>query len=176
MATVRIEGRGRIQELRLISKDYDSDELSDARERTLGTDPENADSDGDGMRDGWEVSHGFDPADPGDAVEDPDYDGLTNLEEQDNGTHPFLTDTDSDGCMDGAEVAGARDPLSQDPHGDLNADCAVNLEDSLIASQAMSGLQPEQTIYELGDVDGDGRIWLPDLVYILKKISKENSQ
>ncbi len=40
-----------------------------------------ADSDGDGMSDGWERQFDLDPDDPGDADEDPDGDGLTNLEE-----------------------------------------------------------------------------------------------
>jgi len=40
-----------------------------------------SDDDEDGMDDAWEIEHGLDPADPGDAGTDADGDGLTNLEE-----------------------------------------------------------------------------------------------
>lgn len=46
------------------------------------------DDDNDGMPDWWEVLHGLDPLDPGDADDDPDGDGLTNLEEYIAGTDP----------------------------------------------------------------------------------------
>jgi hypothetical protein len=46
------------------------------------------DSDGDGMTDDWEIYHGLDPRDPGDASLDPDGDGFTNLEEFLHGTDP----------------------------------------------------------------------------------------
>ena len=41
--------------------DADQDGLADADESGLGTDPNNADSDGDGLLDGFEVQNGFDP-------------------------------------------------------------------------------------------------------------------
>src|SRR5262249_41849572 len=46
------------------------------------------DSDGDGMPDDWERSHGLNPSDPADAVGDNDGDGYTNLEEYLNNTNP----------------------------------------------------------------------------------------
>ncbi len=69
--------------------DTDGDLLTDAQEAELGTNPELADSDGDGLSDFAEV--GFEP---GSAT----------------GTDPLLTDTDSDGVGDGAEVANGTDP------------------------------------------------------------------
>jgi hypothetical protein len=49
----------------------------------------NGDSDADGMPNGWELVHGFDPQNPADAAEDPDGDGVTNLAEYLNGTDPL---------------------------------------------------------------------------------------
>ena len=46
------------------------------------------DSDKDGMPDGWEKQHGFDPDDPTDGNADTDADGYTNLEEYLNNTRP----------------------------------------------------------------------------------------
>jgi pectate lyase len=46
------------------------------------------DTDGDGMPDAWETTHGLAPGDAGDGPRDPDGDGYTNLEEFLNGTDP----------------------------------------------------------------------------------------
>lgn len=46
------------------------------------------DNDGDGMPNAWEVQHGFNPNNPGDAVGDPDADGRSNLGEYLAGTDP----------------------------------------------------------------------------------------
>jgi len=46
------------------------------------------DSDGDGMPDDWEIAHGLNPYDPGDAPLDSDHDGNSNLLEYALGTDP----------------------------------------------------------------------------------------
>ncbi len=47
------------------SGDEDGDELTNGRERDLGTDPRNRDTDGDGYADGEEVKNGYNPLGPG---------------------------------------------------------------------------------------------------------------
>lgn len=68
--------------------DTDGDGLLDTEEEDLGTDPELADSDGDGLDDGAEVD--------------------------DHGTDPLATDSDGDGYPDGAEVEHETDPTDDE--------------------------------------------------------------
>lgn len=69
-----------------------------------------ADTDNDGMLDGWEEKYGLDPKNPADAKFDPDFDKLTNLEEYKYGTDPNDPDTDKDGYKDGEEVQAGYNP------------------------------------------------------------------
>ncbi len=93
-------------------RDSDGDELPTYLEQLLKTDPENPDTDGDGVYDGAEVLRtGTDPLlvdTDGDGVpdgnEDTDGDGLTNAREQQLLTHPNDRDSDDDGIRDGMEV------------------------------------------------------------------------
>jgi hypothetical protein len=105
--------------------DWDHDGLNNRYERRARTRPRQADSDGDGVRDGAEDRDG-DTVDnlteqrartrPGrrdsdrdgvsDAAEDPDRDGLSNHGESVTAMHPRKPDTDGDGITDGDEHAG----------------------------------------------------------------------
>ncbi len=71
--------------------DRDGDRLLSAEEETRRTNPEDPDTDRDGLPDGWEVRHHFDPLSPlgrdGDQG-DPDGDGFTNAAEWAAGTDP----------------------------------------------------------------------------------------
>ncbi|MCP3668906.1 MAG: hypothetical protein GY814_00405, partial [Gammaproteobacteria bacterium] len=68
--------------------DDDGDNLSDADEvGVYGTNPLLADSEGDGMSDGWEVQYGLNP-NSNDANADLDEDGFSNLEEFLGGSDP----------------------------------------------------------------------------------------
>jgi hypothetical protein len=68
--------------------DSDGDGLSDEDETALyGTHPNNPDTDGDQMPDGWEVAHDLNPL-LDDADGDPDGDGISNIEELRLGSDP----------------------------------------------------------------------------------------
>lgn len=75
--------------------DTDGDGLGDDDERAIGTDPNDADSDDDGVLDGGEV-------DPG---KDSDGDGLINA---------LDADSDNDGILDGTEMGVATAPAATD--------------------------------------------------------------
>ncbi len=103
--------------------DPDSDGVNNLNEYNLGSDPTNADSDDDGLPDGWETTHDLSPTDASDASADPDGDGLSNLEEYRQGTDMIVADTDGDGLSDGVEVnIWNSNPLSSDSDGDGYAD------------------------------------------------------
>ncbi|MCU0779578.1 MAG: immunoglobulin domain-containing protein, partial [Akkermansiaceae bacterium] len=82
--------------------DPDLDGLSNQREHELGTNPQQPDSDADGIPDGIEVQAGTNPS-LNDAAPDLDQDGLSNLTEFQNGLGIADPDSDDDGIADGAE-------------------------------------------------------------------------
>ncbi|MHA1531352.1 MAG: hypothetical protein ACTSR6_05065, partial [Candidatus Heimdallarchaeota archaeon] len=74
------------------------------------TDPNNPDTDSDGMPDGYEHENNLEPLIPN-GDKDADFDYLTNLEEYLLGTDPRNSDTDGDGAEDGIEVLYGTDPF-----------------------------------------------------------------
>lgn len=125
--------------------DSDNDGLSDGEEVFIyGTDPNNADSDGDGVSDGEEVAAGLDPTNPDDGNPniDSDGDGILDADEATLGTDPFNADSDSDGVNDGDEVASGTDPLDSDSDDDgLNdGDEVANGTDPLDSDSDDDGL------------------------------------
>lgn len=151
--------------------DTDHDGLSDGEEVDKGTDPIGNDTDGDGLKDGWEVTYNFDPITTNNALQDPDSDELNNLAEQNHGTNPLLADTDGDGCKDGVEVLGDRNPNLPDPQGDLNVDCALDLKDAIIGVQVMARIELLSTVDKEADVNGDGKVGLEEVIYVLQRVS-----
>src|SRR3990170_5697058 len=96
--------------------DDDMDGLIQKEEKLLGTDPNNPDTDGDGLKDGEEVNKY--KADP--LKTDTDGDGLGDGDEvMKYKTDPLKADTDGDGLKDGDEVLKYKtDPLNPDTDGD----------------------------------------------------------
>lgn len=72
--------------------DVDGDGLGADCEACHDTKVDNADSDGDGMDDGYEVRNGLSPNNPADARLELDGDGLTNVEEYRQNSNPFNID------------------------------------------------------------------------------------
>jgi outer membrane protein OmpA-like peptidoglycan-associated protein len=98
------------------SSDSDMDGLTLDQEKAIGTDPENPDSDGDGLIDGLE----FNQYKTNPLGQDSDMDGLKDNDEVRNyTTNPNNKDTDSDGLSDGDEVLEYEtDPLRSDSDND----------------------------------------------------------
>lgn len=152
--------------------DPDMDGLSNDEEAELGTDPRNADSDGDGLTDGEEalgiddaltdavpngISDALDACDPlqtGPAC-DPDGDGLTNAEEAEEGTNPNNPDSDGDGLTDGEEVLGNDDPstvaIPQETSNPLDRCDPLNTSSECFSN----GLEVEQRVSPNGDGSND---------------------
>ncbi|MGD2049445.1 MAG: hypothetical protein PVH03_08120, partial [Chloroflexota bacterium] len=93
----------------VVEGDRDGDGLGDTQEGVVGTDPDNPDTDGDGLLDGEEVlTWGTSPLN-----RDTDGDILLDGDEvRTYRTDPTNPDTDGDGIPDGVEVANGTDPLN----------------------------------------------------------------
>jgi hypothetical protein len=115
-----------------IGADRDGDGVPDDLEPLLGLDPDNPDTDGNGIPDGdedfdgdgltnfGEVLLGTDATNPDtngngvlDGAEDSDGDGLTDSEEVRLGTDARSPDSDGDGWPDGAEVDAGSSPVNR---------------------------------------------------------------
>ncbi|MFQ5978663.1 MAG: right-handed parallel beta-helix repeat-containing protein [Candidatus Heimdallarchaeota archaeon] len=108
------------------AEDLDLDELTNLVEYTLGTAPNDPDTDADGLADGTEVNeYGSNPF-----ISDTDGDGLADGAEVNTfHTHPVKADTDGDGLADGAEVNTYHtDPAKADTDGDGLTDSAELFE------------------------------------------------
>ena len=123
-----------------MNSDKDMDGLTKGEELELGTDPNNPDTDGDGLKDGAEVKqYNTDPKNA-----DSDGDGLKDGEEVMNyKTNPNKADTDGDGLNDYDELMKYKtDPLNADTDGD-------GLKDGQEINQT-------KTNPTMADTDGDG--------------------
>lgn len=127
-----------------------------------------ADSDGDGMQDGWETQVGLDPA-VQDGALDPDGDGLSNVAESQASTDPLLADTDNDGLADAQELdAGSAPDNAFDPPGRVKVpttfasiQAAIDAAPALATFEVLAGEYPENIDFlgkhlEVSAPDGPG--------------------
>jgi len=56
--------------------------------------------------------------------------------------------------------------------GDINMDGQIDLTDAFLIFQILTGISPEGTINLTADVDGDGKIGLKDITYIIQHVEK----
>ncbi len=129
----------------------------------IGTDPLNADTDGDGLNDGDEFDIGTDPMNP-----DTDGDGLADGAEIAACASPFVSDTDGDGMPDAWEVRYSLNPnYRNDTSADADHDGLSNLLEFQIGSSPRDSDTDgdERSDYDeyhngtslvLKDTDGDG--------------------
>ncbi len=155
-------------------EDNDMDGLTNVEEFEWETDPNNPDTDSDGMPDGWEVEYGLDPTDASDAHDDNDAGGeedrgFVNLYEytgkNDQGqwfnpqwanlerwypTDPNNPDTDGDGIID---------PLDPDPLNVDNENSEVDADHDGIPDNVEAqdpDYDPNAPEHQNEDPDGDG--------------------
>jgi len=151
--------------------DTDGDKLTDDLENSpeIGTDPNDPDSDDDGLSDGAEVLLPELLTDPNDA--DTDDDGLPDgVEALELGTNPKAVDSDGDLISDRTEVRGFLDsggtrryldPLSVDTNGDANKQHDTLECQALVDVRESTEGFPEIYRYPSAntvcpDIDGDG--------------------
>jgi len=123
--------------------DTDGDGLKDGQEFFIGTDPTVKDTDGDGLSDGWEENNGLNPL-----WYDSDGDDLSDGWEVDHGLDPLSRDTDGDGMPDGWEVDHGLKPSKNDALDDPDNDGLSNIEEYIFNTDPLNP-----------DTDGDG---IPD--------------
>ncbi len=111
-------------------EDPDGDTLTNFQEFELGSNPQEADTDGDGLNDNFEAD--TDPLNP-------DVDGDTLLDGEEIATHntdPNDPDTDGDTFEDQAELAAGSDPL--DPNSKPSRGGAIRVGVSFVGGNAES--------------------------------------
>ncbi|MBI5543479.1 MAG: calcium-binding protein [Deltaproteobacteria bacterium] len=114
--------------------DSDGDGLPDEDEDKLGSDPDNPDTETDGLLDGVEVVAGLDPLTANevrgcDLGIDADRDGLNQCEERLVGTNDCMGDTDGDGIPDLVELYAGTNPIVHEGTLDSDRDGFGNLDE-----------------------------------------------
>lgn len=129
------------------SSDRDQDGLTKNDEEKIGTNPKNADSDADGLKDGDEANkYQTNPLQP-----DTDLDGLSDYDEIfKHHTNPLLADTDGDDLTDFEELNKYKtDPLNADTDNDgLNdgEEVIKYFTDPLKADMDMDGITDKEEL------------------------------
>ncbi len=156
--------------------DSDDDGLPDSYETDIGTDIYNADTDGDGLTDGfeelWSATNPLKIGSFNDGISDSeldlDSDDLGMLEEYNYGTDPLEADSDNDGLNDGTEVhIKGTDPLVEDTDGDGLVD----------GDEVIVGLDPLKTsTYESSDMEYCYQVDIDQDEKLLKRINDNNEE
>lgn len=113
------------------TKDSDADGVTNVNEAQLySTNPGEADSECDGIPDGYEVANGLNAL-VNDAAGDLDGDGVLNYAEYIKGTKAAFADSDGDGLPDGFEIAttGFNPNNSSDGYADWDGDGLTNAQE-----------------------------------------------
>lgn len=118
--------------------------------KTIGTNPNNADTDGDLLLDGFEYSNQMSPVKQDDRNADKDNDGLSNLSEQIYETNPSNPDTDGDGVNDGTEVTNKADP--KDPSDGGKEDTSLQTALVRLTIGDPSGSHSERYVINVGNI------------------------
>lgn len=141
--------------------DTDNDEILDEVEEEKDIAPFLWDSDNDGMADGWEDLHEFDPSTPNNKDDDSDWDGydanhkggidiaerFTDLEEFWAGTDPNDKDSDDDNIIDGWEYiyklnpTDSTDALENAETNDLTPEQLSKFRDINLDDDGMNNLR-----------------------------------
>jgi hypothetical protein len=126
--------------------DLDVDGLTDLYEFAYGTDPNEQDSEGDGMPDGYEAGQRFNPV-VDDGREDADMDRFSNLREFLSSSDPrdpadipaIFADANGDGDVDGEDLAAMaaelNGPVCPGCFFDLFPDALVDDRDAFLFSE-----------------------------------------
>lgn len=166
--------------------DPDGDGVTDVQEALMGSLRLNPDTNGDGIRDRFDLTNSdgdglVDVVDPqptvsasvsdsdGDGLpdaldDDADGDGIPNkldlypYDTDNDGLNNFLDpDDDQDGVSDGTEIALGTDPLNRDTNGDGVPDRGISLDTD--GDGLIDGIDPDPINPLRNDLDGDG---IPD--------------
>jgi hypothetical protein len=145
--------------------DSDSDGVPDVDE----------DADGDGIPNGWEIENELDPLNPRDADEDWDGDGLSNSWEYRLGLDPWNPETyampdgeadrDADGITDKHEIAGGMNPFDGgDAELDTDEDGFTNLQEYLAGTDPNSASsKPPLPVSRTETTDGYNPVTIEEL-------------
>lgn len=152
--------------------DTDGDTLLDAEELFLyGTDPNNPDTDGDGIPDGLEVATGSDPLDPNDPIlngdtlpppVDTDGDGIPDFLD----AFPNDPDANGDGIRDGYALSVTGDPFGVVTLGDVNNDGTRNITDAIRILEVFLSIRTLTGTSNDYDINRDGLIDNVDAVIL----------
>lgn len=164
-----------------VNPDPDADGIASINEDANGnnsvdpgeTDPNDADTDNDGLNDGLELRLGYDPtnaASPS-ATADADNDNVPDAVEALLGTNPNSADSDGDGIRDDYEIQIGTNALAADSipsdFGDTNGDGNVDNVDATAILEAFLDLSVlNVTNADKVDINRDGKVDNVDAIIV----------